>query len=442
VIYKSRDSKKDGKASQLSQDRRRFLRNATAAGVLGAVGTKADLAEPAQTSPQRETKPRNAAYQRGFGGGTTSPPVITPEVQADLERRAKLTEELPKPGALRPKAQLDGRFPVYFETSIAEGMRLATAYFAALCRRDLDAITKTVHFPYATYEGVDALVYQTAADFTSNPPPTLNMGTGEYATLEQGTYDILDVLQLHTYDPVNVGLELCHSRYRADGHKIGINQGIYGITNNDGKWGIQLSSIIFTPVNYINVSYQDAAEAFLREDRTHQMAWSYHESDYGNGSGPTPGQISASIANAYNTDNWLRSSRAGVPMEPYNSKGITSRLHVTQPSQPNANGLTGSVSSAMWTSDGKVGYFYDLAGQGIGKYGYTMTLPDARVLHAGPDKAHIIGGYFRFAPNHHEITETRTLTVRTFDGKRGVWSGGGTLGGMVRRDCTNDSGRA
>jgi hypothetical protein len=440
MIYKSDNSKKDDKAPQSGQDRRRFLRNATVAGVLGAVSSKADLGQSAQASSQQAPRPRNAAYQRGFGGGTTSTPVITPDVQADLDRRAKTAQELPKPENLRPKAQLDGRFPVYFETSIAEGMRLATAYFAGLCRRDLDAIAKTLHFPYATYEGVDALVYQTPADFTSNPPPTLNVGTGEYATLNPGTYDILDVLQLHTYDPVNVGLELCYSRYRADGHKIGINQGIYGITNNDGKWGIQLSSIIFTPVNYVNVSYHDAAESFLREDRTHQVAWSYHESDYGNGPAPTPGQISASVVNAYNTDNWLRSSRAGVPMEPYNSKGITTRLHVTDPSQPNTP-ATG-VSSAMWTPDGKVGYFYDLAGQGIGKYGYTMTLPDARVLHAGPDKAHVIAGYFRFAPNHHEVTETRTLTVRTFDGRRGVWAGGGTLGGMVRRDCTNDPGRA
>ncbi len=56
------------------------------------------------------------------------------------------------------------------------------------------------------------------------------------------------------------GWSFAIARYRADGPKIGINQGIYGITNNDGKWGIQLSSIIFTPVNYINASYQDAAD--------------------------------------------------------------------------------------------------------------------------------------------------------------------------------------
>src|SRR5277367_4514312 len=86
---------------------------------------QASQAQPSTIVGAPSTVPRNPGYQRGMGGGTTPPIVITPDVQADLERRAKLTQYLPKPDGLRPKAQLDGRFPVYFETSIPEGMRLA-----------------------------------------------------------------------------------------------------------------------------------------------------------------------------------------------------------------------------------------------------------------------------------------------------------------------------
>jgi hypothetical protein len=178
-------------------------------------------------------------------------------VQA-TESSAKLTEELPKPAGLRPNAQLDARFPICYETSVAEGMRLALQYFAAVTRRDLAAAAGTLHFPFATYEGVEPLVYQTEQDFIANPPPSLDMNSKEDSQLRPGTYDIMDVLQLRTYDPINVGLELCYTRYRADGHRIGINQGIYGITNNDGKWGIQLSSIIFTPERYIFTFFSKA----------------------------------------------------------------------------------------------------------------------------------------------------------------------------------------
>ncbi len=71
----------------------------------------------------------------------------------------------------------------------------------------------------------------------------------------------------------------------------------------------------------------------------------------------------------------------------------------------------------------------------------TMTLPDAGGLHAGPDKAHIIGGISASLRTITKSTETRTLTRTGTTTKAGYGRRGNALGGMVRRDCTNDSGR-
>ena len=45
-------------------------------------------------------------------------------------------------------------------------------------------------------------------------------------------------------------------------------------TNNNGKWGIQLSSVIFTPAEYIGQTYNDAIEGNLRSMRTSMTALS------------------------------------------------------------------------------------------------------------------------------------------------------------------------
>ena len=154
--------------------------------------------------------------------------------------RAEAIQELPKPLNLKPGGMLDARFPVYYRTSVPEAMRLLTEYFAAFNDRDMAAVARSLHFPYATYEGAEPLIYKSSEEFIRNPPPSIHESDKPDSELRPGTYDILDVLQVHTFNPVNVGLELSYSRYRADGYRIGINQGIYAITNNDGKWGIQL----------------------------------------------------------------------------------------------------------------------------------------------------------------------------------------------------------
>jgi hypothetical protein len=67
-------------------------------------------------------------------------------------------------------------------------------------------------------------------------------------------YDILDGLELCVYNPVGAGVSMSYSRHGRGGHKICTRQGIYAVTNNEGKWGWELRSTIFTPLAAIGVS--------------------------------------------------------------------------------------------------------------------------------------------------------------------------------------------
>jgi hypothetical protein len=354
---------------------------------------------------------------------------------------------------------LDARFPVYYRSSVPEAMRLVTEYFAAYNDRDMAAVARTRHFPYATYEGTEPLVYRSADEFLRNPPPSISESAKPESQLRSGSYDIMDNLQLQTFNPVNVGLELSYTRYRADGYRIGINQGIYAVTNNDGRWGIQLSSVIFTPTEYIGDKFNDAAEAYLRQGRTSMAAFGDHDYDLlrglgwgaGQGNRRTPGKT-ASIAGAPGATSFFLSGWAGKPMEPYNSKGRKSRLSVSgfpdsavinaaaANNDPISQYERGLIKSNIVTANKEPGWFFAMAGGEVGHYGYTKHLAESKVLHAGPERAHTFGGYIRYTSDHVFISETRSLGIIVFDKRQGVWLNGGGFGQSMRRDRSNDQG--
>ena len=428
-----------------SSGRRHFLRSAAAAGFAAPLMVKEALA---QTPIGGETRQQLRQDMMA---------AIEPDIKKDLEMRAAATEELPEPKNLKPGGMLDARFPVYYRTSVPEAMRLLTEYFAAFNDRVLEAVARTLHFPYATYEGAEPMIYKSAAEFIRNPPPSIHESSTAESQLRPGTYDIIDVLQVHTFNPVNVGLELSYTRYRADGYRIGINQGIYAITNNDGKWGIQLSSIIFTPTEFIGVKYNDAEEAMLRQGRTGMAAFGDHDYDlltnlgWGAGQGNRrAARKTASIAGAPGATTFFLSGWAGKPMEPYNSKGRKSRLAVAgTPDAAEINALSaahdpiadyerGLNKTNIVTASGQPGWFFAMAGGGVGRYGYTMHLAESRVLHAGPEKAHSLGGYIRYTKDNVFISETRSLAVTVYDKRAKEWVNAGGLGQSMRRDRTND----
>src|SRR5215472_1773595 len=96
---------------------------------------------------------------------------------ASAGRATRLPEgaELPTPAGLKPVGQLDARFPVAYETSVPEAMRVMTLWMAALANRDPVALTRQLHFPLALFEGTEPIVIESAEAFLVAPPATLDV---------------------------------------------------------------------------------------------------------------------------------------------------------------------------------------------------------------------------------------------------------------------------
>ena len=376
-------------------DRRRFVQTVGVAGMLGAV----DFA-PA------------SAQQSGAADG-----------------------EFPKPAGLRPGAQLDSRSPVSFATSVSEGFRLVTQYFTAFSQRDLDGIAKTLHFPFAINEDIEPVVVSSAADLMATPPASLNATGKGKGRILKGSYDLLENINLLLYCPVGSAFSMTFSRYTPDGYKQLVCDGVYSVTNNDGRWGIQFASTIVHEADYVGLRYPDAEEAATRAEQNYLAAFGYGneailndpKSMRGSYEPPLPvGTHTASVNLGYGPRERSRDARNNRPMAGWKTKGIKRRLVVS----------TVSEQAQNRNIDTNLAEFSDLAGGTVGTYGYTRDRPVRPVaVHATHDKAHILNGYLRYTPDGTLISETRSVGIRIY--KAGHWGNAGSLGQVTHHDRSN-----
>jgi len=351
------------------------------------------------------------------------------------------------PAGWRDGGMLDGRFPAYFEESVPTAMQVMMAFFTAVSRRDLRAIAATLHFPFAIYEGIEATAFESRAAFLEAPPHQFDFSGAQAVkghgglSVMPGSYDLLAGLELMTFNPINVGIALSFSRHAPWGEKLETCEGIFAVTNNDGRWAIQLGSTIFTPAFQEANPYRDAVEAHLRHSRDWMMGWSHSNGQILASRRPSPGQHASVSGGTKVRDadpvggpmagNFLSSARTRRPMSIYGASGIKSRLSVRQIA-------TGEQAQAH-TPQSQFDSFNNSARGGFEAYGYTLVLPDQRVLHATVDKAHTFGGYIRYTPQSEMISETRSLGIMTYVDQ--VWGAAGTLGQCMYRDRTNDQRR-
>ena len=379
-------------------DRRQFVKTISAAGALGAMA-------PAAAA---------TAAQAGQPGGS-------PEFQ--------------RPANLRTGAQLDSRFPVSFATPVAEGFRLLTEYFTALSQRNLDALARTLHFPFAIYEDIEPIVVPTAADLLKNPPPSLNGSGRGPSRVMRGSYDLLESANVHLYCPVGGAFSLTFTRYTPDGHRLLVCDGIYSVTNNDGRWGIQLASTIIHEVDFIGMTYPDAEQADVRGNQNYLAAFGYRneaalndpKTSRGSYEVPLPvGTRTASVNFGYGPRERSRDARENRPMDGWRTKGVKSRLNVSTVTEESRN----RVITTNLTE------FVELAGGAVGPYAYTRDRPVRPItIHATHDKAHTLGGYFRYTAEGLLISETRSVGIRIY--KNGQWASAGGLGQVTHHDRSN-----
>jgi hypothetical protein len=387
-------SERAGKGAGFRSDRRKFFRTATAAGLASA----AIIAPSAAEAQQADVK--------------------DPE----------------KPAGLKAGAELDGRFPVMYESSVPETMKLAAEYMAALSRRDLDGLSRLFHYPFVTYEGIDTVIVNSREEFLASPPPSLNT-TGKGANkIRKGSYDILDKIELLCYTPVGAGVALDYSRFDANGKKLQGVYGIYGMTNNDGKWGIEFMSTIFRPADQLHLDYdaKQFAERSIHDTyRDHDLGRKYNglNPNYTEQPIQNPGKWGSVTMGSYSFTFVGRQGQSS--MDAYKVKGVKSRLRVT-------DGGTNSASNAGAANGDE--RFRTVSGGGVGKFFETLEWGDSRVLAADMEKAHAVSGNNRFLEDGSLANRGLYMVVLLY--RNGRWTasdnGGAIFGRQMYQDRTND----
>jgi len=340
-------------------------------------------------------------------------------------KKTKQKMEFASPKGLRPGSQLDARFPVSYQTSVPEAMRVIIEYFTALSQRDMAGIAKSLHFPFALYEEIDPVVVKSKTELLKNPPETINVNGKGKTQVMAGSYDLLERLELQTFSPVAAVLTMSFMRYTPDGHKLALCDGLYVITNNDGKWAIELYSTIFTPSDYLGVTYPEVENAVFTRSRDWMLGY-YNRDQAMLNRCRLPGKTAG--LRIYGPRDRAGNARNNIPLAGYRAKGIKSRLRVTEMTQEQID-----------ASDANFDQFAGWAGGGIGEWAYSLGLPDVRVLHATVNKAHTMGGYIRYVGDHQVVSETRSPGIIVYrDGRWGQAGGPGNM--MLHHDRSNSVG--
>jgi hypothetical protein len=366
--------------------RREFMKGATAAGLLGAAGLASALAAPG-ASP-------NAQENSG-------------QPQADAT---------------------DSRSTRSFRDSVPQSTKMLSQYFQALSERNLDGMAQLVHFPFLTHEGPQAQLVENHEQLISSPPLSMNVTGKGNSKIVPGAFDILDSVQVHIFSPVGAGASLEYSRFDPRGHKIFSCHGLYGITNNDGKWGIEWMSTIFKPANQVgrDQSYNDPiiSTAIHENHRDHVMARKFNNlpelrqsvfDPYPHGSlslGPTP----------------VRDATGRVKRE-YQIEGVKTRLRYSK----------GDTQEEMDKQTFGEAQFAKNSGASVGGWALSIEIPETRVLYASAEKGHFYSGYYRYTEDGTVISEYRY--VGALVNWEGRWYGNDisrTIGQVLYHDRSYD----
>ena len=387
-------------------------------------------------------EPQPATARRSFLSGAAAGVIGAAAVGSAMAQQNSnqgAAQDPQRPKGLGPRAMLDNRFPVSYQTSVTKGVRVLTQFFAALSQRDLKGIADLMHFPFVSFEGTEAVLVSTPEELFAHAPASINMSENpeRYSDhdgyLKPGSYDVLDGLEVFNFDPVLAALSLRYNRYSSDGKKLTRCEGIYSVTNNDGKWAIQMMSTIFTPAQMTGVVFTDTIEAAKRCRIDHDLA--YQVSDRSVDAPTSQLGRTAAVANTGGQPWTLGPARRA--MDQFKVKGIKTRLRVTEVTPESRARIQPSANPPA----DYAGYRALFPQSGVGNWGWVYgVLPETRVLHANFDKAHMFSGAIRFTAAGEECSYNTDLSVITY--KKGHWGRAGTLAYTTPHDRSNDVLRA
>jgi hypothetical protein len=242
-----------------------------------------------------------------------------------------------------------------------------TQYFAALGHRDLKGMAEMLHFPFGTFERTEAVVVRSPDELMAHAPASMNMTehperfTDHDGYLKSGCYDVLDGIEIFNSNPVAANLSLNYNRYSPDGYKLLRCEGIYCVTNNDGKWAIQAMSTIFTPAHMAHVTYNDSIAAARRLRQDHCLA--YMNQDAPAVWGPIR-QLGVNLSVGAGGASWEVSAHGHyAALEGLRVKGVKTRLNATNYTQEALDNTKVDFAAyrALWPQLGLGNFGWDLA---------------------------------------------------------------------------------
>ena len=385
-------------ARGVQTDRRNFMKSAAAAGLLGTARAVSALGQPGQPTQQAETAESN----------------------------------LKPPPGMSPRGIPDLRFPMCYKDSVPAAVGVMTQYFAALGKRDLQGMAEMLHFPFGTFERTEAVVVHSSDELMAGAPASMNMTehperfTDHDGYLKPGCYDVLDGIEVFNSNPVAVNLSLNYNRYSADGYKLLRCEGIYCVTNNDGRWAIQGMSTIFTPADMMHVAYDDSIAVAKRLRQNHCLA--YMNNDERAVWGPIR-QLSLNLAVDAGGASWERAPQGHYEaLAGLRVKGVKTRLSTPSYTQEMLDDTHVDFAAyrALWPQLGLGNWGWDLAD----------APPGGRVIHATLDKVHALQGASRYTTCGEYINDSVEMDVITY--KKGRWGIAGLFGFMTTHDRANN----
>jgi len=203
-----------------------------------------------------------------------------------------------------------------------------------------------MHFPVASFEGAEPVVVARREDLLKSAPPSINLSerperfTDHDGYLEPGCYDTFEGLEVLNASAICVNLALSYNRYDRTGHHLLRCDGVYCVTNNNGRWAIQAMSTIFTPALALGIEYRDTIDKARRLRFDHCLAYMVNDEEavwgpirqYGVniGAGAAPNRRGAGDSTSFSGGGVLwRDAPDGKAMEFFRTAGVTSRLSVT-----------------------------------------------------------------------------------------------------------------
>lgn len=392
-----------------------------------------------------------------------APAGSTDESVNDLWAPLQMKEDPKAPAGLGPRATPDLRFLICYFPSVPQSARVMTRFFHALAQRDLKMMADSLHFPFASWEGTERVVINTPEELIAKAPPSLNISmdparfTDHDGYMKPGSYDVFGGMEFITSDPIQSVLSMYYDRYDKNGQRMLRCQGIYGVTNNDGKWAIQQMSTIFTPSQMIGTIYSDTITAAKRLRINHDLAYQIRDNDgvWGRVRPAIWQPEGASSATPYSSNGAPSAQRTrqdshGVPwqdapkgneflMEHFRFKGVKSRIGPGTQQQPYPPASPSGPGE--WVDPkAKIDFAQTIktvSMAGVGNWGFpTGILPYTRVLHNTENKAHLYSGVTRYNVWGEEISNSVEVAIITY--VLGRWSWAGSLGYICNHDRAND----